>query len=330
MIKNSKIYIAGHTGLVGSACLRRLEKEGYENIVKKTHQELDLTHQVEVEDFFKTEKPQYVILAAAKVGGIQANVNYPAQFIYENIAIQNNVIHFAYLYGVEKLLFFGSACSYPRECPQPMKEEYLLSGYLEPTNEPYAVAKIAGMKMCEAYNKQYKTNYVCAIPTNVYGPNDNFDTNNSHVIPAFIIKFHTAKIKEQKSVILWGTGNPAREFVYVDDLAEACLFLMRNYNSSEIINVGSGEEISIKNLAYLIKDVIGYHGEITFDTSKPDGAPRKVLDGSKLKNIGWEAKTSLQEGIRKTYQWYLKLVEKTRHEYMSVDIFKEKKGGSNI
>ena len=307
MEKDAKIYIAGHTGLVGSACLHRLEKEGYEGIVKKIHRELDLTHQSEVEDFFKTEKPQYVILSAAKVGGIQANVNYPAQFIYENIAIQNNVIHFAYLYGVEKLLFFGSACSYPRVCPQPMKEEYLLSGCLEPTNEPYAVAKIAGIKMCEAYNKQYKTNYMCAIPTNVYGPHDNFDTNNSHVIPALIIKFHTAKIKEQKLVKLWGTGNPVREFIYADDLAEACLFLMKNYNSSEIINVGSGEEISIKNLAYRIKDIIGYHGEITFDTSMPDGAPRKVLDGSKLKNIGWEAKTSLQEGIRKTYQWYLNL-----------------------
>lgn len=326
MINNSKIYVVGHTGLLGSALLRRLENDGCANIVKKTHQELDLLCRGEVENFFKTEKPQYVILAAAKVGGIHANCTYPAQFIYENLTIQINVIHSAYLNGVEKLLFFGSACSYPRDCRQPMKEEYLLSGRLEPTNEPYAAAKIAGIKMCQAYNKQYGTSFICATPTNVYGPNDNFDTNNSHVIPALIMKFHNAKIKDQESVILWGTGSPVREFIYADDLAEACLFLMKNYYSTEIINIGSGEEISIKNLAYLIKDVIGYHGEITFDTSKPDGAPRKVLDGSKLKNLGWETKTSLKEGICKTYQWYLKHAGKTRHEYMRVDILKEGKG----
>lgn len=310
MEKDSKIYIAGHTGLVGSAVFHKLEREGYKNIVKKTHQELDLTHQIEVEVFFKTEKPQYVILAAAKVGGIHANSTYPAQFIYENLTIQTNVIHSAYLYGVEKLLFFGSACSYPRDCPQPMKEEYLLSGCLEPTNEPYAVAKIAGIKMCQAYNKQYGTSFICTTPTNVYGPNDNFDLDNSHVIPALFRKFHEAKVKKHSAVTIWGTGSPIREFIYADDLAEACLFLMKNYNSSEIINVGSGEEISIKNLAYFIKDIIGYYGEITFDTSKPDGAPRKVLDGSKLKNLGWEAKTSLKEGISKTYHWYLKHAEK--------------------
>lgn len=310
MNRDSKIYVAGHAGLVGSAVFHKLERDGYKNIVKKTHQELDLTHQSEVKDFFKSEKPQYVILAAAKVGGIHANQTHPAQFIYENLTIQTNIIHSAYLNEVEKLLFFGSACSYPRDCPQPMKEEYLLSGYLEPTNEPYAVAKIAGIKMCEAYNKQYKTNYVCAIPTNVYGLQDNFNLDNSHVIPALIVKFHTAKMQEQKSVKLWGTGNPVREFIYVDDLAEACLFLMQNYNSSEIINVGSGEEISIKNLACLMKEIIGYRGEITFDTSRPDGAPRKVLDGSKLKNLGWEVKTSLKEGISKTYHWYLKHAEK--------------------
>lgn len=310
MEKDSKIYVAGHTGLVGSAVFHKLEREGYKNIVKKTHQELDLTHQVEVEVFFKTEKPQYVILAAAKVGGIHANSTYPAQFIYENLTIQTNVIHSAYLYGVEKLLFFGSACSYPRDCPQPMKEEYLLSGCLEPTNEPYAVAKIAGIKMCQAYNKQYGTSFICATPTNVYGPNDNFDLDNSHVIPALFRKFHEAKVKKHSAVTIWGTGSPIREFIYVDDLADACLFLMRNYNSPEIINIGSCEEISIKNLAYFIKDVIGCCSEITFDTSKPDGSPRKVLDTSKLRCLGWEANTFLKEGIRKTYEWYLKHVEK--------------------
>lgn len=303
-MKDAKVYIAGHTGLVGTALFNKYKEEGYRGIIVRTHRELDLIRQQDVEKFFQNEQPQYVVLASARVGGIQSNIANPAQFIYENIAIQTNVIHSAYLYGVKKLLFFGSACSYPLECPQPMKEKYLLSGYLEPTNEPYAVSKITGIKMCEAYNKQYRTNFICAIPTNVYGPNDNFDPVNSHVIPALITKFHTAKIKEQESVKLWGTGNPVREFIYADDLAEACLVLMKNYNSSEIINVGSSEEISIKELAYLIKDIIEYRGEIIFDKSKPDGTLRKVLDGSKMNRLGWKAKVSLQKGLRETYKWY--------------------------
>jgi len=304
MQKNEGIYIAGHAGLVGTATFNRLRAEGYTKVITRSHKELNLTNQWEVNNFFKNTKPEYVILAAAKVGGIFANKTYPAQFIYDNLSIQTNVIHLSYQYGVKKLLFFGSACSYPRECPQPIKEEYLLSGYLEPTNEPYAVAKIAGIKMCQAYNRQYGTNFICAIPTNVYGPNDNFDLNNSHVIPALLRKFYEAKVNDRKAVTLWGMGSPTREFIYVDDLADACRFLMENYNSSEIINVGSGEEISIKELSHLVKDVIEYRGEIIFDKSKPDGAPRKVLDGSKMNRLGWKAKVSLKEGLRKTYKWY--------------------------
>jgi GDP-L-fucose synthase len=304
MEKDAKIYVAGHRGLVGSAIVRKLKEQGYKNIITKSRQELDLTQQGKVFEFFQKEKPQYVILAAAKVGGIHANSTYPAQFIYENLAIQTNVIHAAYLYGTEKLLFFGSACSYPRECPQPMKEEYLLSGALEPTNEPYAVAKIAGIKMCEAYNRQYGTNFICAVPTNVYGPNDNFDPENSHVIPALIRKFHESKTKRQKDVKIWGSGTPLREFLYVDDLADACLFLMHQYNESGIINVGTGKSMSIKELASIIKEVTGYDGGIVFETSKPDGAPKKELDVSRLKSMGWQAKTPLAEGISKTYEWY--------------------------
>ena len=265
-----------------------------------------MTRQQDVEKFFQNEQPQYVVLAAAMVGGIQSNIANPAQFIYENIAIQTNVIHSAYLYGVKKLLFFGSACSYPRECPQPMKEEYLLSGYLEPTNEPYAVAKIAGIKMCQAYNKQYGANFICVVPTNTYGQNDNFSPEESHVIPALITKFHEAKTKREDVITILGTGKPLREFIYADDLADACFFLMQSYNEPNIINIGTSEEISILELALLIKEVVGYNGKIIFDTSKPDGTPRKALDVTKLKNLGWQAKTSLKEGLKKTYHWYLR------------------------
>lgn len=310
MEKDAKIYIAGHSGLVGAAIARRLESEGYTKIVTKAHSGLDLLRQLDVESFFRTERPEYVILAAAKVGGIQANISYPAQFIYENIAIQTNVIHSSYLYRVKKLLFFGSACSYPRDCSQPMKEEYLLSGYLEPTNEPYAVAKIAGIKMCEAYNRQYGTNFICAVPTNVYGPNDDFDLSDSHIIPALMRKFHEAKIKGDTTVTVWGTGNPHREFIYVDEVAEAGLFLMRVYNKSDIINIGTGEDVSVKELVYIVKEVVGYSGKIVFDTSKPDGIPRKLLDVSKLHGLGWCAKTKLGEGIGKTYEWYMRQLTK--------------------
>lgn len=311
MEKDAKIYVAGHTGLVGSAIVRKLKIEEYRNIIVKTHQELDLTRQGEVENFFQLERPEYVILTAAKVGGIQANITYPGEFIYENLAIQTNVIHTSYLYGVKKLSFLGSACSYPCESLQPMKEEYLLSGCLEPTNEPYAIAKISGMKMCEAYNKQYGVNFICALSANAYGLNDNFDPNNSHVIPALIRKFHEAKIKEGSLVTIWGTGDPRREFIYVDDLADACIFLMHNYNKSGIINVGVGQDVSIKELAYIIKGVVGYRGEVVFDASKPDGMSRKMLDVSKLHSLGWHTRTGLTEGITKTYKWYLKYLEET-------------------
>ncbi len=304
MEKDAKVYVAGHKGLVGSAIIHKLKSEGYINIATTTRRELDLTRQAEVEHFFDVEKPQYVILAAAKVGGIHANINYPAEFIYENIAIQTHLIDCSYHHNVKKLLFFGTACSYPRQCPQPMKEEYLLSGYLEPTNEPYAVAKIAGIKMCQAYNRQYGTNFICAVPTNIYGPNDNFDLWGSHVISALIRKFHEAKAKGLASVEVWGSGRPCREFIYVDDLAEACLFLMLNYDDSEIINVGVGEDVSIKELSLLIKEAVGYEGDIVFDTTKPDGVPKKLLDSSKIRSLGWTAKTTLKDGIAKTYEWY--------------------------
>ena len=304
MEKDAKVYVAGHKGLVGSAIIHKLKSEGYINIATTTRRELDLTRQAEVEHFFDVEKPQYVILAAAKVGGIHANINYPAEFIYENIAIQTHLIDCSYHHNVKKLLFFGTACSYPRQCPQPMKEEYLLSGYLEPTNEPYAVAKIAGIKMCQAYNRQYGTNFICAVPTNIYGPNDNFDLWGSHVISALIRKFHEAKAKGLASVEVWGSGRPCREFIYVDDLAEACLLLMLNYDDSEIVNVGVGEDVSIKELSLLIKEAVGYEGDIVFDTTKPDGVPKKLLDSSKIRSLGWTAKTTLKDGIAKTYEWY--------------------------
>jgi GDP-L-fucose synthase len=345
MKKTAKIYVAGHRGLVGSALVRKLRTEGYPNIVTQTHRELDLTRQDRVETFFKDEKPEYVFLAAAKVGGIWGNNMYPAQFIYENIAIQTNIIHASYLYEAEKLLFLGSSCIYPKLCPQPIKEEFLLSGYLESTNEPYAVAKIAGIKMCQSYNRQYKTRYISVMPNNLYGPNDNFNLETSHVLPALIRKFHLAKLVaagdwqglqkdeaahgaipddvkismglnpvtnqaanpavNQPQVMLWGTGSPRREFLHVDDLADACLFLMNHYDESELVNIGWGKDQTIRELAKTISDIVGYEGSIKWDSGKPDGTPRKLLDVSKLTEKGWQAKINLEEGIRKVYRWYL-------------------------
>ncbi|HAS16713.1 MAG TPA: GDP-fucose synthetase [Nitrospiraceae bacterium] len=304
MEKESKIYVAGHRGLVGSAILHNLQEEGYNNIVIRTHRELDLCNQQEVRAFFEKERPEYIFLAAAKVGGILANSTYPADFIYNNIAIQIYAIHNAYLYGVKKLLFLGSSCIYPKFAPQPMKEEYLLTGILEPTNEPYAIAKISGIKMCQAYNRQYGTNFISVMPTNLYGPGDNFDLETSHVLSALIRKFHEAKLSGQP-VTVWGTGTPRREFLYVNDLAEACIFLMNCYDGEDIINIGTGLDISIKELAGFISEVIGYRGEIIFDTGKPDGMQRKLLDVTRINSLGWKAKTDLREGIEKTYKWYL-------------------------
>jgi len=306
MEKNSKIYLAGHRGLVGSAILRKLRAEGYNNLVLKTKDELDLMDQSAVALFFKKTKPEYVFLAAAKVGGILANNTYPAQFIYENLQIQNNIIHQSYLNGVKKLLFLGSSCIYPRECPQPIKEEYLLTGPLEPTNEPYALAKIAGLKMCQSYNRQYGTNFISVMPTNLYGPNDNFDLDDSHVLPALIRKFHEGKINSSPTVVVWGTGSPKREFLHIDDLADACVFLMNNYNDSEIINIGTGVDITIKKLAELIKNIIDYKGEINWDTTKLDGTPRKLLDVSKVESLGWRHKIDLRQGLAMTCDWFLK------------------------
>src|SRR3990170_3261688 len=304
MDRDSKIYVAGHTGLVGSAILKKLQNEGYSNLIVRTHRELDLCKQSEVELFFNQEKPEYVIVAAAKVGGILANSTYPAEFIYSNLAIQLSVIHSAYLCGIKKLLFLGSSCIYPKVTPQPMKEEYLLTGALEPTNEAYAIAKIAGIKMCQAYNSQYGANFISVMPTNLYGPGDNFDLQTSHVLPALIRKFHEAKLSGQP-VTVWGTGTPRREFLYVNDLAEACIFLMNCYDGEDIINIGTGLDISIKELAGFISEVIGYRGEIIFDTGKPDGMQRKLLDVTRINSLGWKAKTDLREGIEKTYKWYL-------------------------
>ena len=305
MEKDSKIYVAGHRGMVGSAIVRRLTKDGYTNLILRTRQELDLLDQQAVQQFFEQERPEYVFLAAAKVGGILANNTYRAQFIYENLQIQNNIIHSAYRYGVKKLLFLGSSCIYPKMAPQPIKEEYLLTGPLEPTNEPYAIAKIAGIKMCEAYNAQYGTNFISTMPNNLYGPHDNFDLQTSHVLPALIRKFHEAKVNHRPYVEIWGTGTPRREFLHVDDLADACVFLMQHYNDSQFVNVGVGEDISIKELALLIQDIVGYQGELRFDTSKPDGTPRKLLDVSRLHALGWKARIPLREGIHQTYQWFL-------------------------
>ena len=305
MEKDSKIYVAGHRGLVGSAIVRRLRDAGHENLVLRTHRDLDLLRQDRVERFFEEERPEYVFLAAAKVGGIWANSYFPADFIYSNLVIETNVIHAAYLHGVKKLLFLGSSCIYPKHCPQPMKEEHLLSGYLEPTNEPYAVAKIAGIKMCQAYNRQYNTRFISVMPTNLYGPGDNFDPKTSHVLPALIKKFHEAKVGGHESVEVWGTGKPRREFLYVDDLADACLFLMNNYEEDEIINIGVGEDQSIRELAAIVGEVVGFEGDLRFDPTKPDGTPLKLLDVSRLTTLGWKARIPLKAGIRRTYEWFL-------------------------
>lgn len=302
MNKESRIFVAGHRGMVGSAIVRKLEKEGYKNLILRRSSELDLRDQFAVENFFDQEKPEYVFLAAAKVGGIHANNVYKAEFIYDNLMIQNNVIHNSWRLGVIKLLFLGSSCIYPKFAEQPLKEESLLTGLLEPTNEPYAIAKIAGIKMCESYRFQYNCNFISAMPTNLYGPNDNYDLHNSHVLPALIRKFHTAKVKGESFVEIWGTGTPKREFLHVDDLADACFFLMQNYNEKEFVNVGIGEDVTIKELATLVKEVVGFEGELRFNTEKPDGTPRKLMDVSRLNSLGWKAKIGLEEGITAVYE----------------------------
>ena len=302
MIKGDKIYIAGHRGMVGSAILRGLYKKGYDNVIFRKSNELDLRNQAQVNDFFKKEKPTHVFLAAAKVGGILANNTYRGEFLYENLMIQNNVIHAAYQTGVKKLMFLGSSCIYPKLAPQPLKEEYLLTGVLEPTNEPYAIAKIAGIKMCDAYRAQYGCNFISVMPTNLYGPNDNYDLQNSHVLPALIRKFLTAKKNNAPSVSLWGTGKPLREFLHADDLADACLFLMDNFNEEGLVNIGTGEDLPILELAQLIQKIVGYEGKIELDASKPNGTPRKLMDVSKLHNMGWRHQISLEEGIKKVVE----------------------------
>ncbi len=306
MNKDSKIYVAGHRGLAGSALVRRLQNDGYTNLILRTRQELDLLDQVAVKTFFEKEKPEYVFLAAAKVGGIMANKTYPAEFIYENLTVQANIIHNAYTSGVKKLLFLGSSCIYPKLCPQPIKEASLMTGALEPSNQAYALAKIAGIFMCQSYNEQYGTNFISAMPTNLYGPNDNFDLEKAHVLPAMIRKFHEAKVNGLKEITLWGTGSAKREFLHVNDLAHACVFLMNTYEESEITNIGTGIDISIKELAEKIKEIVGYQGIIKWDTTKPDGTPRKLLDVNKLHNLGWKHTTALDEGIASTYEWYKK------------------------
>lgn len=309
MEKDAKIYIAGHRGMVGSAIYRKLVKEGYTNFVTRTSDTLDLRNQQQVADFFATEKPDYVFLAAAKVGGIVANNTYRAEFLYDNLQIQNNVIHQSYLNGVKKLMFLGSSCIYPKMAPQPLKEEYLLTGLLEATNEPYAIAKIAGIKMCDAYRSQYGCNYISVMPTNLYGYNDNYHPQNSHVLPALIRRFHEAKEQGLSDVTIWGTGSPKREFLFADDLAEACYYLMLNYDEEGLVNIGTGEDVSIKELALLIKEIIGYAGEIKFDTSKPDGTPRKLMDVSKLHSKGWKHSIELEEGIKLAYHDFLDKVK---------------------
>jgi GDP-L-fucose synthase len=302
MEKTSKIYIAGQRGMVGSAIMRNLQSKGFTNFVTRTSKELDLRNSQAVSDFFVEEKPEYVFLAAAKVGGIQANNVFRADFIYENLMIQNNVIHNSYLNGVKKLLFLGSSCIYPKLAPQPLKEEYLLTGLLEETNEPYAIAKIAGIKMCESYKRQYGCNFISVMPTNMYGPNDSYNLNNSHVLPALIRKFHDAKESNLPSVEMWGTGLPMREFLHADDLGDACVFLMNNYNGEQFVNIGSGKDLTIKDLALLIKNIVGFKGEITHDLSKPDGTPRKLMDVSYLHSLGWKHKIELPEGIKQVYE----------------------------
>lgn len=304
MKPDSRIYVAGHRGLVGHAIVRSLHNDGATNLLLRTHEELDLTSQVAVDRFFESERPEYIFLAAAKVGGIHANSTYPAEFIHTNLAIQTNVIHNAWKYGAKKLLFLGSSCIYPRDCPQPIKEEYLLTGPLEPTNEWYAIAKIAGLKMCQAYRQQYGFDAICAMPTNLYGPADNFHPENSHVVPALIRRFHEAKLVNAPEVVIWGSGQPLREFLHVDDLADALLFLMKNYSSGDIVNIGSGQEVSISDLARIVSDVVGYRGELTFDRSKPDGTPRKLLDIDRVRTLGWSAKFELNAGIADAYRWF--------------------------
>jgi GDP-L-fucose synthase len=299
---NSKIYVAGHRGMVGSAILANLQHRGFTNIITRTSTELNLINQQEVADFFELEKPEYVFLAAAKVGGIIANNTYRAEFIYQNIMIQSNVIHQCYLHKIKKMMFLGSSCIYPKLAPQPLTEESLLTGLLEETNEPYAIAKIAGIKMCDAYRVQYGCNFISVMPTNLYGLNDNYDLKNSHVLPALIRKFHEAKINNSEKVIVWGTGSPLREFLHATDMADACVFLMQNYNENGFVNIGSGHEISIKNLAFLIKEIVGFQGKIEFDSTKPDGTPRKLMNNSKLSNLGWQFKISLREGIENVYK----------------------------
>jgi GDP-L-fucose synthase len=302
MDKNSRIYIAGHTGMVGSALVRKFEKEGFTNVFGKAIEELDLTNQADVAAYFEETKPEYVILAAARVGGIHANNTYRAEFIYQNLMMECNIIHQCYVHGVKKLLFLGSSCIYPKLAPQPLKEEYLLTGLLEDTNEPYAIAKIAGIKMCEAYRAQYGCNFISVMPTNMYGPNDNYDLKSSHVLPALIRKFHEAKVNNQPFVEVWGSGSPRREFIYVDDTADACFYLMENYNDKEIVNIGWGEDMTIKELALLIKKIVDYPGEIQFNASIPDGTPRKLLDTSRLNSLGFKPKVTLEEGITRVYK----------------------------
>jgi GDP-L-fucose synthase len=305
MDKNSKIFVAGHRGLVGSAIVRNLESKGYHNIIMKTHAELDLTNQKAVSEFFEEERPEYVVLAAAKVGGINANNTTPAEFIYQNLMIQNNVIQASHLFHVKKLLFLGSTCIYPKMAPQPIKEDALLTGPLEVTNEAYAIAKIAGLEMCKFYKRQYGDNFISCMPTNLYGPHDNYDLNSSHVLPALIRKFHEAKMGNFNSVEIWGTGTPLREFLYVDDMADACVFLLENYNGEQHVNIGTGEEVSILKLARLVKEIVGFEGELKFNPSMPDGTPRKLTDVTKLHSLGWKHKIGLQEGIQMAYDWFV-------------------------
>jgi GDP-L-fucose synthase len=303
---NARIFVAGHNGMVGSAIVRKLKEIGYTNIITASRKELNLLNQLDVQSFFSNEMPEYVFVCAAKVGGIKANNEMRGDFIYENLMVQSNIIKSSKDYNVKKLLFLGSSCIYPKMSPQPIKEEYLLTGPLEPTNDAYAIAKIAGIKMCQSFNQQYGTNYISVMPTNLYGPNDNYDLNNSHVLPAMIRKFHEAKLEGKNKVEIWGTGKPMREFLYVEDLADACVHLMLNYNSSEVVNIGTGVDITIKDLALTIKEVVGFRGDIYFNTDMPDGTPRKLLDVSRLKDLGWEYKTTLREGIEKTYKDYVK------------------------
>lgn len=305
MKKNARIFVAGHRGMVGSAIVRRLSAGGYTNLITCGRDQLDLTNQTATSEFLAREKPDYIFLAAARVGGIHANNTYRAEFIYQNLMIEANVVHGAWLAGIQHLLFLGSSCIYPRECPQPIREEYLLSDLLEPTNEPYAVAKIAGIKLCENYNRQYGTQYASVMPTNLYGPNDNYDLNNSHVLPALIRKAHEAKLRGERELVVWGSGRPMRELLYVDDMADACVFLMENGVGEGLFNVGTGQDVTIRELAETVIDVVGFEGDIHFDTSKPDGAPRKLLDVSQMANLGWRARTPLRDGIAKSYEDFL-------------------------